>query len=656
MSPTTAADWRRRARAYQMLRPPPDDDEEGGSTSQVTTDLADIGSRDATTRDLTESQLAGLAAMIGLATAATPSRPPPPAMPDAPQAEPPASPPGSAASAAPPGVTPDIPVTTAVPDQPVIPAPHPPGPSGGPSSTGAEADPGPKRAEPGERFAYVPVVLLVAILTVEALLSLRLVWSNTAFLDEATYLYGGHVEIEHWLHGTPVPPFATYFSGAPVIYPPLAALAASAGGLAAARLLSLAFVLGATGLLWSITSKLFGTRAAFFAAALFAVLGPTQVLGALATYDAMALFLLAGSAWCAVSAQDRDDSTLLLVAGTLLLVLANATKYATAVLDPAVIALAAITIVGRRGVKPGFTRGGHLAAGTLGLVSALLALGGPWYLSGVLSAAVSRTSGSKPADLVFLDTWKWCGLVCVIAGLGVVYALRRRDRVQLTIVAVLAASGVLVPLDEVRLHTATSLFRQVDFGAWFAAAAAGFAIAQLSGTGRRTWLRVGAASLAGAAAVVFAGIAGRPQASSFFQGWPNSAQTTAALRPLIQEHPGNFLAEDYNVPAYYLENSVSWQQWSQTWYFTYTSPNTHRVLSGAAAYQAAIDDGYFSLVILDFIDTAGTDSQIIADMRHAGTYHLVAVVPFQDKLGGGQVTVWAYESPHEFQQGYHGNR
>ena len=513
--------------------------------------------------------------------------------------------------------------------------------------------PGPDRG--GRRFAHAPGLLLIAILTLQAVLSLRLVWSNTAFLDEATYLFGGHIELAHWLHGTPLPPLATYFSGAPVIYPPLAALTASTGGLAAARLLSLAFMLGATGLLWSTTSKLFGGRAAFFAATLFAVVGPTQALGAFATYDAMALFLLAVSAWCVVRAQDRDNSTFFLVAGIAMLALANATKYATAVLDPAVVALAAIAMTRRRGLKPGFVRSGHLAAGTLGLVSALLALGGPWYLSGVLSTTLSRASGSKPASLILEDAAKWCGIVCVLAGLGVIYAVRRRDRVQLMIVSVLAVSGVLVPLNQARIHTTTSLFKQVDFGVWFAAAAAGFAIAQLFGTGRRRWLRGGAAALAGILALGLAGALGRTQASTFFADWPNSTQEIAVLRSLTREYPGNYLAEDYNVPAYYLQSSIPWQRWSQTWYFTYQSPGTHRLLSGAAAYQAAIDDGYFSLVVLSFTDTAQIDSQIVADVRRSGTYQLVQAVPFQDGFGLGQVLIWAYLPRQGGHEGNHGH-
>ena len=71
---------------------------------------------------------------------------------------------------------------------------------------------------------------LLPVLVVQALLSLRLVRADTAFQDEALYLWAGHLQWAHWLHGTAIPPFAYYFSGAPVIYPPLGALADHAGG------------------------------------------------------------------------------------------------------------------------------------------------------------------------------------------------------------------------------------------------------------------------------------------------------------------------------------------------------------------------------------------------------------------------------------------
>ena len=138
---------------------------------------------------------------------------------------------------------------------------------------------------------------MLVVLAVQALLSFRLVRADTAFQDEALYLWAGHLEWANVLHGTPLPQFPSYFSGAPVIYPPLGALADSLGGLTGARILSLVFMLGATVALWATADRLFGRRAAFFAAALFAVLGPTLHLGSFATYDAMSMFLIALAAW-----------------------------------------------------------------------------------------------------------------------------------------------------------------------------------------------------------------------------------------------------------------------------------------------------------------------------------------------------------------------
>lgn len=481
-------------------------------------------------------------------------------------------------------------------------------------------------------------LLLIAVLTIQAVLSLRLVWSNTAYVDEATYLWAGHLEIAHWLHGTPIPPFQTWLSGAPVVYPPIAAIADSVGGLIGARILSLVFMTGTTVLLWDITSKLFGRRAAFFATALFAILGPTQFLGALATYDAMALLLMTISVWCVVAARDRGDSTPLLVAGAVTLALANATKYATALFDPVVVVLAAAVIVQQRGAKPALGRAGYLAAVVTALVAALLALGGPLYMAGVMYTTLARAAGNDPPALVLEDSWKWVGVVCVLAWVGVVICVRRGSRGQAMILAVLAVAGMLAPLEQSRIHTLTSLHKHVDFGAWLAAPAAGYALARLSRITKRRSLSLVAGGLVAAAAMLPVGAVGSAQARSLFRSWPDSSSAIAQLRTLARAHPGNYLAEDYDIPAYYLESSVSWQQWSGTWYFSYTPPGARRPLTGAAAYRAAIARHYFSLVLLDFLATPGTDSQITTDVQQAGGYQIVAEVP----SAFGHYTIWAY--------------
>lgn len=512
----------------------------------------------------------------------------------------------------------------------------------------AEAGPSGQRSAilAGRRpISFAPLGLL-CVLTVQAVLSLRLVWSNTAFLDEATYLNVGHVELAHWFTGTSVPAYPTYLSGSPVIYPPLAALANSFGGLAAARILSLGFMLGATSLLWGMTSRLAGPRSAFFASGLFAALGPTQYLGAFATYDAMALFLMAAAAWCAVACGKRDDSAMLVVAGAVLLALANATKYATALFDPVIFALAALGVAEHRGRKPAQGRAGFLAVLAVGMCAFLLAIGGPLYVTGVTSTTLARKSGVDSPPVVLTDSAKWIGPVLVLAALGIVAAaLAREDRVRVTVLAVLAISGFLVPANQARIHTTTSLSKHVDFGAWFAAASAGYLLARLSKVGNHKSLHAVTTALVLGGVVFPLGVTGRAQAGDFFQAWPNSTQVTRILSSLTRKYPGNYLAEDYDVPAYYLENSIPWQRWSNTWYFVYTPWGTTRQLKGPAAYRAAIDHHYFSLIILDFGDTANVDKSITAAIRHSGDYRVIAEAPYWDQFGTGQFTIWAYQRP-----------
>ena len=91
---------------------------------------------------------------------------------------------------------------------------------------------------------------------------------NTAFQDESLYLYAGHREIAQLLHHTPTyDNYASYFSGAPFLYPVLGAAADHLAGLAGARALSLLFMLATTAMLHGLSRRLFGRPAALLAAA-----------------------------------------------------------------------------------------------------------------------------------------------------------------------------------------------------------------------------------------------------------------------------------------------------------------------------------------------------------------------------------------------------
>lgn len=466
---------------------------------------------------------------------------------------------------------------------------------------------------------------LLAILAVQAILSLRLIWSNTAFQDEALYLRAGHLEWARWLHGTPIPDFPSYFSGSPVIYPPVGALADGVGGLAAARTLSLCFMLGVTSLLWATTVRLYGRRAALLATGLFATLAGAQFLGAFATFDAPALFLLALAAWLGVRSADCRfwPQLMLLTTSGATLAAADAVKYATALFTPVVLVLVVFAVQRRRGTGSGLAAGLTVLGSWLVLITVAVIAGGHQYWVGITTSTLERPQSNIAVATVLQRAYVWTSLILVLAVLGAVLAARIERRGKL-LPAVLACAALLAPIEQARLHTTVSLQKHVVFGAWFAAIAAGYAMARLSRVDPgRGWVAVMALPIA--ASTLFGSMG---QATGLYQVWPNSADAVQVLRSAIHSHPGNYLAEDYDVEAYYLRADVPWQRWSDTYYFRYPG-----ALPGAPSFAAAIDRHYFSLVVLNFADTAAVDRKITADMHRARGYYVMA--------RAGRFTVWA---------------
>jgi Dolichyl-phosphate-mannose-protein mannosyltransferase len=505
------------------------------------------------------------------------------------------------------------------------------------------------------RGVRVPAVwLLVVVLAVQAVLSVRLVRADTAFEDEATYLWAGHLEWAHWLHGVPVPPFASYFSGAPVVYPPVGALADSVGGLAGARILSLVFMLGATALLWEAAGRLFGRRAAFFAAALFAVSGPTLHLGAFATYDALSVLLIALAAWCVVRAGDGEGTGWMIAAGTALAV-ANAAAYASALFDLVVLALALLTAwpFGRRLAA---RRCGVLLVVLVVLATAGLLAGGSAYLTGVQQTTLARVAGSDSPLSVLTAAWSWTGLIVVLAVCGVIISwASRQGWAQTLLLAVLAAAAVLGPLEQARLHTLASLNKHVGLGAWFAAIAAGYAVDRFiaaAPAGRSRAVTCGACVVA----LAFPVAVGASQSWTFSTDWPNASSFIAILRPLADHGNGHLLVEDASIARYYLPAGSQWQRWSSTRNIILPSgantggPSSTAGVTGAGnagVFAEFITRGYFSLVALNFADTTALDHRLAAQLHRDPRYRTIGVVPYDTETSAashGTYVIWRYES------------
>jgi putative flippase GtrA len=479
-----------------------------------------------------------------------------------------------------------------------------------------------------KRILQVRSLPLLAILGAQAGLSLRLIWSNTAFQDEALYLWAGRLELAHWLHGSPLPggaiAFPAYFSGAPVIYPPLGALANDIGGLAGARLLSMCFMLGATALLYSVTCRLFDRRAAVVAAAAFALIGPTQNLGAFATYDAMALFLLALASWLAVRSGGRWGE-LALIACAVILVLADATKYASLLWDPVVIALAVLGPLSTR--QKAFWRGVRLTAyGVAMAVPLLFVIGGRSYVAGLMFTTLSRQIlGTTPPFEVIAAAYHWVGVAFILAFLGFTLSFSTGNKRIYWLCGILTAAALLAPLNQARIDTLTSLQKHVAFGAWFSAIAAGYAATAMMRVNQRKGWRIPALALSLILAL------GVFQASTMYSGWPNSSGMTRELSAALSQARCPCLIAEPNVASYYLPNQIATvratAQLTGPYVFYYWDTSTQRELVNVPAYKQAIKVGYFGVIEMDDAEYPATFAAVTGALASSHDYKLLATIP-----------------------------
>jgi 4-amino-4-deoxy-L-arabinose transferase-like glycosyltransferase len=496
------------------------------------------------------------------------------------------------------------------------------------------------------------------ILLLQAALSAHLIWANTAYQDEALYLVTGHLEWSHWLYGTPIAQFQTYFSGAPVIYPPLGAAADALGGLAAARALSLCFMLMATAALHGVTKRLFGRSAAAFAACLFAGVGATQYLGAFATYDALALALLAGATWLGIRAVEKGPAArlILLVAAGAVLALADATKYAAALFDPAVILTVMFFAGQRHGRRAGFDAGFAMSWATIVTGGSALVLGGPSYWQGITFTTLTRAPSNSAPVAVLVVSLGWAGVAAVLAAIGATTVICSfRDRAYRALAITLALAVWLAPIEQARISTFTSLFKHVGFGEWFGAILGGFALASIAAAVPR--VKVEAALRASWAAVGVSTVIGFLLASNQFTSWPNASNLVRVLRPLLKGDQHSVLAADngnvieYYLPQsglaskeYFIDDQVQWQAVFANNQLVYTNPATAQAITGLGAYDLAIRRGYFTVITLSGYRTwIGADQVIQQDIRRYKDYRLVASIPYTAAGKKNTYQVWVYK-------------
>src|SRR5262249_51135550 len=147
------------------------------------------------------------------------------------------------------------------------------------------------------------------------------------------------------------------------------------------------------------------------------------------------LFLLVLAAYLVVGRKNAYDTLTDVAYSTVIaataLAIANADKYATALWDPAVIALAWIApVVAGYPWRYGLGRALRFTA-ALGFVLVLrVAVGTAKYVTGILTTTVARSQDQigmgQSKALVLEDAWSWVGIVLVIAVIGMLFLFGRK--------------------------------------------------------------------------------------------------------------------------------------------------------------------------------------------------------------------------------------
>jgi hypothetical protein len=397
------------------------------------------------------------------------------------------------------------------------------------------------------RHIYWP---LAAVLAVQAAFSLSLVWSNSAYGDEAEHILDGQREWSHLLHGTQLPPYAE--AGARQIYPLIGAAANSAGGLPAARTVSLCFMLASTVLLYQIGIRLVGRTAALAGVALWAVSEPVLRL-AFATWDPLACLLTIMSLRLAVQAGGARRKSGLIAASALTLALAGVTALPFLIYLPVVIAVALLAWLEPMGARLAGWCAAWLTAGSAVLVIALMTFLHLWSNVFGMAGYHSVPIGLNGAEQVFEPAWIWDGPILVAAGAGAVTAvIFEQSRLRAVLVAVLAASALPVPLYEVHIGYAFALDKQISAGTGMAALAAGYLLARLRPA---TWRRP-AVWLAAGVLMLYPAINGLWYARSTFHSWPDITRLMTVLKPFTRSRRPVLFSGEWGVfPEYYLGGS-----------------------------------------------------------------------------------------------------
>lgn len=478
-----------------------------------------------------------------------------------------------------------------------------------------------KRAGASNWIKRVPLALVLAI---QAFGSLRL--RNTAFRDEGLYIWTGRRMFADWFHGAKLydnP--SSYFSGAPGIYPPIAALLDMVGGLTLARGFSLACMLIATVSIASFSTRLFSRRIGLAAALVFALAGPTQHLGNFATFDAMALALIASATALGVRAVQKQKFWYATAVG-LMLTLAVATKYAALMFVPIALGVIFLTAAHRLYAPRLALVSFGVFAITLTLVT--VTVGGEAYL-GFTRTTTERDSLSNASAVdVLLASVRYAGLWYGVAVAGLVAAFVRLRRRWLPLLLILATFAPAIY--QAFINETVSLDKHIDFGLVFAAPLIGIAIVQP----RNVYLRLAAAAL-----LFVMAVAGAATSRQVFGEWSNTKALTDTLAyPFAAAPYIRTLGAPYEPIRYVFADRTEYWQWDSTdpnISLRYQTPQGQD-LRGVEAAKAGLANNYWQVVYFN----ASTTAKELEPLLPKYGYKLTDTVVLTNNSGDDVYHIW----------------
>lgn len=324
----------------------------------------------------------------------------------------------------------------------------------------------------GERNAkHLPVTLATAVVALLAATTSQ----ATAFIDEALYINAGYDYLNYWFAGGPYIDHATVLSGFPVLYPVLAAMLDSIGGLWLVRALSLVLMVTTIVLTARTSHHLFGYRAGMFTAAALGFVGPVVFLSQLATHDALSLTLLVTGIYLGVTRTSFRSAAMVGV----VVAIATLVKYTGAAFVPAVLALTLLT---------GDATRRNVARTAIALLTATALLGSAYLLAsdtiiaGMWDTTFARTEGF--GVIAPATTQQLLGLIGANVGLLVFVAafgaLTARSWRFIAVAVTLVGAAALLPTGQLILGELSSFEKHLGYSAVFLAPLAGKGLDRLS--------------------------------------------------------------------------------------------------------------------------------------------------------------------------------